>query len=84
MEKPNPEGHLAFLDMEIKLDRGAVLHRWYQKNIHSGNLIHNDSATLFATKMNIITNMFITALINSNSIENIKYSINKLYNIIYT
>ena len=82
MENPNPEGFLAFLDMELKMEGRAITHRWYQKGIHSGNLIHKDSATLFATKMNIITNMFMTAILNSNTLENIKTSINKLYKLI--
>ena len=42
------------------------------------NILHKRSATLDNTKMNVIVNMIVIALLNSNNIENINYSINKM------
>ena len=79
MEKPSEEGFLPFLDMEFKINKhNLITHRWFQKPIHSLNLLHKKSATLDSTKMNVVVNMIMTAILNSNTMENINYSITKI------
>ena len=82
METPKIGEYLAFLDLEIKVNKGLLETRWFMKPIHSMNMIHFESATLIGTKLNILTNMFVTCIINSNTKENIKYSTKKLGKVI--
>ena len=79
MEKPSGERYLLFLDIEFKItEHDMITNRWFQKPIHSLNLLHKKSATLETTKMNVTVNMFMIAILNSNTYENINYSINKM------
>jgi predicted GIY-YIG superfamily endonuclease len=78
MEKPNIEGFLAFLDLEIKITTPRIEHRWFVKPIHSGNIIHATTNAPHLDKLNIISNMFHTAMVNSNTEKNIQRSITKM------
>ena len=51
IDSPNEKGYLAFLDMEIKLDPSkGIIYRFYQKTIHSGNILNFAAANPLSTK----------------------------------
>ena len=67
-----------FLDLELKMSKGLITHKWYIKQIHSFNIIHRESAGMIRDKLNVLTNMFFTTICNCNKLQHINEGITKL------
>ncbi len=83
IETPNENGYIPFLDSMIKLEKNKIMYKWYQKELHSGNLIHFDSQLPISNKKNYAINTFRTLLKRNNCItelnKSIKFVCNQLW-----
>lgn len=67
VETPNSKnGFLPFLDTEIKTHRNKIIYRWYQKSLHSGNIMRGDSQISVNTKKAFVSNCFRRLVHNNN------------------
>ena len=66
IEMPDNTGTLPFLDLQFQWTKNQWMVKWYQKSLHSGNMIHNLSHIPQHTKHNVLINRFSSVMGRSN------------------
>jgi hypothetical protein len=79
IEEKNSEGWLAFLDCQVHVNQGNYKYKWYQKDLHSGNMLNEKSNVPTSVKHSFIINRFWCVLDRSNILSELNISINKMY-----
>ena len=84
IELPNEDGFIPFLDAQISLTNNKVIFKWYQKKLHSGNILHYESQLPLKTKKNFVINTFRTLFKRNNTLvllnDSITFMCNQLAN----
>ena len=71
---------LAFLDIKIVTDEEGIKTRWYQKELHSGNMLRYDSFIPRNTKFNTAVNMFMRVMDSCSTDAYAEEDLNKIWN----
>ena len=80
LEQCDPIKGLPFLDTCISINKNCnrIDYKWYQKELHSGNCLHNDAFISDKTKSNFLKNSFTNAFQCCNNSPALSQSIDDL------
>jgi hypothetical protein len=83
MEEPSADvPWLPFLDTQLAIINNVTLAKWYQKPLHSGNMLDALSFTSWNSKSNFIKMCFTKVRERSNFLVGIEEGYNKLYDLL--
>ena len=72
------EGWLPFLDTQMSIDKGKIDYKWYQKEFHSGNLVHYQSFVTDKVKENFIITRIHNIAKKSKKVEYFKEGVEEI------
>ena len=81
-EPPTADSWLPFLDTQIAITNNTVLAKWYQKPLHSGNMLDSLSFVDWSSKGNFLKMCFTKVRLRSNYLDGIEEGYNKVYHIL--
>ena len=83
IEAPQAPMPLNYLDLQFKISGNILQYNWWQKPIHSGNTLRNDSHHPDHVKRNFVQNRFSTALSHASDQNSVTHGIQQMEKLLH-